>query len=194
MELTPRPGGRGSEVDLRDLGGLGQILRRLLCSQQLKAQRRGGMWWSCAVCTSRVSPWLFPLEPGALAEGGGKLETSLLGAGRPGPAAMFPGRRRAAPPGPCAPAGAGRGGGEAQPARLSPELGVRMEEAGGGGGRRREEEEEEGGGRLVCGLSAAAGDKPPCVKAAWHECLGRTKRRGARGGRPPRRPAAPRRQ
>lgn len=68
-----------------------------------------------------------------------------------------------------------------------------MEEAGGGGGGRREEEEE-GGGRLVCGLSAAAGDKPPCVKAAWHECLGRTKRRGARGGRRPRRPAAPRRQ
>lgn len=34
------------------------------------------------------------------------------------------------------------------------------------------------------------------MKAAWHECLGRTKRRGARGGRRPRcRPdAAPRRQ
>lgn len=33
-----------------------------------------------------------------------------------------------------------------------------------------EEGRREGGECLVCGLSAIACDKPPCVKATWREC------------------------
>lgn len=84
-------------------------------------------------------------------------------------------------------------------AERSPGAGGRRRRCARGGGGRDASRPPLGRGRRREGaprlrLVSSRGRRAPCARAAWHECLGRTKRRGARGGRPPRRPAAPRRQ